>query len=130
MNLRGCVALVTGASRTGQAGEAVAAALLREGACLVLAARHAEGLRQVADGLAAPAGSLRTQAADLSREEEVEVLFRDLAAREGRRRHSGARSGGSDPIRADGIAVAGGDRSGMAEQFRHGLSRAAGGAPG
>lgn len=84
MQLSGKVALVTGASRRGQIGPVVAAALAAEGASLVLAARNAEGLAQVAEDLRARGAEVVTVAADLATPEGAEAAVQAAIERYGR----------------------------------------------
>lgn len=62
------VVIVTGASREGQMGEALARAFAREGARLVLAARTEANVRTLAGTLGAEGAKARPVAADLTRE--------------------------------------------------------------
>lgn len=76
--LEGKVVVVTGASRG--IGLAIAQVLGREGASLVLAARHREALRRAAKQL--PSGALAL-VADVTRPAEVSRLFRIVRRRHG-----------------------------------------------
>ena len=71
--------MVTGASSG--IGRAVASALAREGARLVLASRHAEGLESAAREIGGETASLAT---DVSREDQVAALIRFAVQRFGR----------------------------------------------
>jgi len=66
------VALVTGASSG--IGAAVARALARAGAAVVLAARRSERLEELADEITADGGNAMVQVTDVTRRNEVEAL--------------------------------------------------------
>jgi 3-oxoacyl-[acyl-carrier protein] reductase len=68
------VAIVTGGSRG--IGEAIAVALAREGARLILAARTASQLDRAADGIRALGGVARPLAGDVSKPEDVARIVR------------------------------------------------------
>ena len=70
--LEGRVAIVTGASRG--IGEAIAVALAGAGAAVVLAARKAEGLRPVADRIAAAGGRALAVPAHMGKAPDVQAL--------------------------------------------------------
>jgi short-subunit dehydrogenase len=72
VELAGKTALLTGA--TGGLGRAIAAALAERGVTLVLSARHAEALQELADSLP---GEHRVAAADLALDEAGEQLAAD-----------------------------------------------------
>lgn len=71
-SLQGRVALVTGASQG--IGAAIAHQLASDGAELLLVARNAEKLRNLADELAGDGVVARTYSADLARDEEIDAL--------------------------------------------------------
>ncbi len=67
------VAIVTGAS--GGLGRAIAEAMARAGAKTVVAARRADKLAEVADGIAAAGGSALAVTCDVTDEDDVRRLF-------------------------------------------------------
>ena len=74
MGLQGKQVLVTGGSKG--IGLATARAFAAEGASVIISARNAEALRDAADQISSDAtGSVRSCAADLSKDEERERLF-------------------------------------------------------
>jgi 3-oxoacyl-[acyl-carrier protein] reductase len=75
--LRGQVALVTGASRG--IGRGIAEALAQAGAHVVLIARDEQALREAQRRIAERGGEASCIAADLAREEQVEALFARVA---------------------------------------------------
>ncbi|MFB2552322.1 SDR family NAD(P)-dependent oxidoreductase [Ensifer soli] len=96
--LKGKVALVTGAGRKAGLGQAIAAALSRAGACVMLhdrgavegeiAPEHGVGTRseleQVAAGIAAEGGDVATVTGDLLDEAGIEAIVEAAVARFGR----------------------------------------------
>ena len=86
MQLRGRVALVTGASRG--LGKAIAASLIREGADVMLAARDPDVLeaagRELAAGRPSPDQKVVWQAADVAKATDVEGLVQETVDRLGR----------------------------------------------
>ncbi len=76
------IAVVTGASSG--IGRAIAAALAAEGATVVLASRNREKLAAVADDIEAGGGRAVTIATDVTDEDQVESLFRQVHERHGR----------------------------------------------
>ncbi len=83
MRLQNKVAIVTGVSREGQIGQAVAQQFAREGARLVLAARNETNLRARAREVEALGSEVLTVAGDLTREETVGDLVRQTLERFG-----------------------------------------------
>jgi len=81
-SLNGKVALVTGAGRG--IGRAVALALAKNGADVVLTARHTERLQSVAKEVEALGRKALPFAADITQEADVEKLFAELTKRFGR----------------------------------------------
>lgn len=81
-NLEGRVALITGASRG--IGAAVAKALAREGAHVVLMARSTKGLEEVDDAIRAEGGTATLMPFDLKKIDELEALGPTLLERFGR----------------------------------------------
>jgi NAD(P)-dependent dehydrogenase (short-subunit alcohol dehydrogenase family) len=80
--LDGKVALVTGSSRN--IGKAIAIALAREGANLVLAARTVEGLDATAAAIAAGGAQAEVVPTDLRIDAQIDNLFEKTMARFGR----------------------------------------------
>jgi NAD(P)-dependent dehydrogenase (short-subunit alcohol dehydrogenase family) len=80
--LDGKIALVTGASRS--IGKAIAIALAKEGARLVLAARTVEGLERTAVAVRAAGSEAEVVPTDLREETQIENLFKRTMARFGR----------------------------------------------
>lgn len=76
------VAVVTGGSSG--LGRAIAAALSKRGAKVVIAARTAQKLEAVADDLRQTGGNVLTVAADIRRPQDVERLFQQTLERFGR----------------------------------------------
>src|SRR5882724_2255836 len=72
--LSGRVALVTGVSRDGQVGQAVAQALAAEGALLGIAARTRENVEARAEELRGKGARVLTVAANLADENEVRQM--------------------------------------------------------
>jgi len=81
-SLNGKVALITGAGRG--IGRAVALALAKAGADIVLTARHTERLQSVAKEVEALGRKALPFAADITQEADVEKLFAELTKRFGR----------------------------------------------
>jgi len=80
--LDGKIALVTGSSRS--IGKAIAIALAKEGANLVLAARTAAGLDATAKAIKALGRDVEVVPADLKIEAQIDDLFKKTMARFGR----------------------------------------------
>ena len=70
------VAVVTGAS--GGLGRAIAEAFAAAGAHTVVAARRADKLAEVADGIAAAGGAARAVRCDVTVESDVTRLFAEI----------------------------------------------------
>jgi NADP-dependent 3-hydroxy acid dehydrogenase YdfG len=81
-NIKGKVVVVTGASSG--LGEAAARHLAALGAAVVLGARRAERLREVASGIVAAGGEARAIPTDVTRKGEVEALVAGAVAAFGR----------------------------------------------
>jgi len=81
-NLEARIALVTGASRG--LGRAIAESLAQAGATVVLAARDAGKLHEVADGIRAAGGCAEVEAFDLLDEAAVEAVVPRIVRRLGR----------------------------------------------
>jgi NAD(P)-dependent dehydrogenase (short-subunit alcohol dehydrogenase family) len=84
MNLVGQVALITGVSRDGQIGQAVAGELAREGARVALVARSRERVTARAAEILETGGTAIAIAADVSTEEGVSEAIRKTLAEFGR----------------------------------------------
>ena len=82
MQLEGKVALVTGSSRS--IGKAIAIALAKEGASLVLAARTAQGLEATAKAIEACGSVAEVVPTDVKIEEQINDLFARVMERFGR----------------------------------------------
>ena len=82
IKLEGRTAIVTGSS-SGMGAE-IAKALAAEGVKVMLAARRAERLEAVAQGIAAAGGTALVHPTDCTQEAEVETLFADADDRLGR----------------------------------------------
>ena len=80
--LQGRIALVTGASRG--LGRSMAAELARNGATLALVAREPAKLAEAADEIRAIGGVVETFTADVSKEDAVAALEKEVAAKLGR----------------------------------------------
>jgi NAD(P)-dependent dehydrogenase (short-subunit alcohol dehydrogenase family) len=78
-NLQDRLALVTGASRG--IGAAIAEALAREGAHVILTARTAEGLEQVEERIHAAGGTATIAPIDLTRAEDIAKLAQAISGR-------------------------------------------------
>jgi NAD(P)-dependent dehydrogenase (short-subunit alcohol dehydrogenase family) len=91
--LSGRVGLVTGVSRDGQVGQAVAQALAAEGALLGIAARTRENVEARAEELRGKGARVLTVAANLADENEVRQMVDGVIAEYG----SMARSRWSSP---------------------------------
>lgn len=78
MELKGRIALVTGASRG--IGEATAKALAKEGALLALTARSKQRLEALEEGLKHEGVEVRSFPADFSSETEIEEVFQGIEA--------------------------------------------------
>lgn len=81
-DLKGQLCLVTGAS--GGVGGAIALALARQGATVILAGRNAERLAAAAQGVVAGGGEAHVREVDLACEENVRALGEWIAGRWGR----------------------------------------------
>jgi NAD(P)-dependent dehydrogenase (short-subunit alcohol dehydrogenase family) len=79
--LSGRIAVITGASKG--IGQAIAVALAREGAQVALVSRDAERLKSVADEIAGAGAEAATFPADITDEDQVRGLERDILARFG-----------------------------------------------
>jgi NAD(P)-dependent dehydrogenase (short-subunit alcohol dehydrogenase family) len=84
MRLQAKVAIITGVSREGQIGQAVAQEFAREGARLVLAARNTANLEARAKEVEALGAEVVWVAADLTQEEQVQNLIQQALHRFGR----------------------------------------------
>jgi NAD(P)-dependent dehydrogenase (short-subunit alcohol dehydrogenase family) len=84
MRLQGKVAVITGVSGDGQIGQAVAQALAKEGAKLVLVARRAEKVNARADEVKALGAEVLAIPADLTKEEEVAKVIQQTLDKFGR----------------------------------------------
>lgn len=78
MNIRSISALITGASRG--LGAALARSLAREGARVVLVARHLDAVRRVADEIRAAGGEAHALAADVGDKLAIHPLAAEAAA--------------------------------------------------
>ena len=76
--LKGKVAVITGASRG--IGEATAHLFAREGAALGLLDKDGEGLKKVADAIAAEGGKVVSAAGDVTKKDDVEGLVSKTVA--------------------------------------------------
>jgi 3-oxoacyl-[acyl-carrier protein] reductase len=79
MTLKNTVALVTGAGRG--IGKAIALTLGREGSTVVLSARTSAELDQVKKEIEVGGGTALVIRADLSKDDDIENLFRDISSR-------------------------------------------------
>jgi 3-oxoacyl-[acyl-carrier protein] reductase len=77
MIIKNSVALVTGAGRG--IGKSIALALAKEGATLVLAARTRSELEQVKSEIEGVGGSARVVQTDLSKDADIEMLFKQIS---------------------------------------------------
>lgn len=84
MRLEDKVAIVTGASREGQVGEAVVLALAREGANVVIAARSQDKIERLADKVRALGRRSLAVQTDCTIEEQVNNLVQQTLAEFGR----------------------------------------------
>lgn len=84
MRLRDQVAVITGVSREGQIGQAVAAAFATEGAKLVLVARHADKVQARAREVEALGAQALPIAADLTQEAAVTAVMQEAIRKFGR----------------------------------------------
>lgn len=82
LDMQGKVAIVTGASRG--IGEAIARALAKHGAKVVLSARKMEGLTQVADAIRADGGDATPIACHAGQEEQLRQLVSQSVAAYGK----------------------------------------------
>ncbi len=73
VDLKGCVAIVTGASRG--IGRSISLALAEAGAHVVLAARHIDDLKKVEGEIAGRGGKATPVTADIGIEKDIESLF-------------------------------------------------------
>ena len=80
--LNGKVALVTGSSRS--IGKAIAIALAKEGASLVLAARNVEGLNATAKAIKTLGRDVEVVPTDVKSEQQIDNLFKRTMERFGR----------------------------------------------
>jgi NAD(P)-dependent dehydrogenase (short-subunit alcohol dehydrogenase family) len=80
--LDGKIALVTGSSRS--IGKAIAIALAKEGASLVLAARNVEGLNATAKAVKACGSEVEVVPTDIKIEQQIDHLFKRTMERFGR----------------------------------------------
>ncbi|HWO99614.1 MAG TPA: SDR family NAD(P)-dependent oxidoreductase [Methylococcus sp.] len=84
MRLQDRVTVITGVSREGQIGQAVAHAFAREGAQLALVARHAERVKARAQEVEALGAKVLPLVADLTREEGVNAMVSEVLKQFGR----------------------------------------------
>lgn len=84
MKLQAKIAIITGVSRDGQIGQAVAQEFAREGARLVLSARNASNLEARAKEVQALGAEVLTVVADLTQASQVENLIQQAKTRFGR----------------------------------------------
>ncbi|MGC2423921.1 MAG: SDR family oxidoreductase [Nitrospirota bacterium] len=82
MRLSGKIALITGGSRG--IGKEIAGMLAREGSVVVICARNAGELRETASAIARAGGKCMFRETDVTVEEQVNVLVRDILGRYGR----------------------------------------------
>jgi NAD(P)-dependent dehydrogenase (short-subunit alcohol dehydrogenase family) len=82
MSLDGKVAIVTGASRG--IGEAIARAMAKKGAKVVVASRKIEGLGAVADSIKADGGEATAVVCHAGREDQIEALVESAVGRYGK----------------------------------------------
>jgi len=82
VDLKGHVALVTGASRG--IGRSISMALAEEGAHVVLVARHIDALKKVAGEIADRGGEATPVTADVGKEEDIVSLFSMVKKTRGR----------------------------------------------